>query len=79
VCRTSVLVNRCLPCIGVVSNTLYFVLSRGVHITSYFSSMRGDTLPLNVGPREDNTSNCNFGPREEDTLQCERVAAKRMP
>jgi len=63
----------------VASNTLYFVLSRGVHIAWYFCYLRGDTLPLNVGPREDNTSNCNFGPREEDTLQCDRVAAKRMP
>ena len=76
--RASVLVNRCLPWIGVASNTLCFILLRGVCIAWYSSFSSGDTLPGNVGPREENTSNSNFAPREEDTSQCKWGAERRM-
>jgi len=75
----SVLVNICLPWIGVASNTWHFMFFRGVYIAWYFSLSRGGTLPGNVGPRDENTSNRSFGPVEKDTLQCKWGAEKRMP
>jgi len=47
-----------------------FLVLKGVYIAWYSSFSSGDTLPGNVGPREENTSNSNFAPREEDTSQC---------